>query len=243
MTQIALVTGGSRGIGAATARRLAEDGHRVIILSRTPPGETSASLWISCDVTDKNSVENALHRIQQELGVPGILVNNAGFGGPLHRIDQVADEEWETVFATNVRAPFWFCRALLPQMKQQGFGRVINIGSIQSLRGSPLSSTYIASKHALAGYTKALACEWGRWGITCNVICPGYVNTGMLPPDFQESSGIKSHIPAGRLADPHEIADAVSFLAGPRSAYINGAELTIDGGLIVGYAAPSQELF
>jgi len=253
VTQTALVTGGSKGIGAATARRLAEDGYRVVILAR---GEAAMAaicdelrsrgddaVGIRCDITERKSVDEALRRIEGEVGSPGILVNNAGFGGPFHRVDEVSDEEWETVFATNVRAPFWFCRALLPKMKEQGFGRVINIGSIQSLRGAALSSTYVATKHALVGYTKALACEWARWGITCNVICPGYVKTEMLPADFEDTSGLRPRIPAGRFAEPREIADAVSFLAREGSAYFNGAVLTIDGGLIAGYdAAPKEGL-
>lgn len=225
MAHIALVTGGSRGIGAAIARQLADDGYRVVTLARSQPVD------VLCDVTDRKSVHAALERIQAQVGSPDILVNNAGFGGPFHRIDEIDDAEWETIFATNIRAPFWFCRALLPQMKARGFGRVINIGSIQSLRAAPLSSTYIATKHALIGFTKAVASEWGRWGITCNAICPGYVTTGP-----------KANIPAGRFAHPGEVAHAVSFLAGPNSAYTNGAVLTIDGGLIAGYGLAAEDI-
>jgi 3-oxoacyl-[acyl-carrier protein] reductase len=253
MSRLALVTGGSKGIGAATARKLAKDGFHVLIIARNEPPITALCVEIrsrggeasglSCDITNSEDVAAALDRIQTEWGAPAILVNNAGFGGPFHRADEVTNEEWETIFATNVRAPFWFCRNLLPKMKSQGFGRVINIGSVQSLRGAARSSTYVATKHALLGYTKALACEWGQWGITCNIICPGYVKTEMLVPDFEDNSGLRPRIPAGRFAQPEEIAEAVSFLAAGNAAYINGAVLTIDGGLIAGYVATPGDLF
>jgi 3-oxoacyl-[acyl-carrier protein] reductase len=251
MTQTALVTGGSKGIGAATAKRLAEDGYRVVLLARGREAidktcsqirsRHGEAIGITCDIADKKSVDEALDRIQEEVGTPGILVNNAGFGGPFHRIDQVSDDEWEAIFAVNVRGPFWFCRALLPKMKRQNFGRVINIGSVQSLRGAVHSSTYVSTKHALVGFTKSLACEWGPFGITCNIVCPGYVRTEMLPPNFEETSGLSSRIPAGRFASPDEIADAVSFLARAGSAYVNGAVITVDGGLIAGYDNPPKE--
>lgn len=251
MKRTALVTGGSKGIGAATAKRLAEDGYRTAIIARDAKpiaavcaeiqAQGGEAVGITCDVTDWNSVNAALRRITGEMHSVDILVNNAGVGGPFHRIDEVEDHEYETIFATNVRASFWFCRAFLPCMKSRGFGRIINIGSVQSLRGAAFSSTYAATKHAIVGYTKSLACEWGQWGITCNVICPGYVSTGMLPDHFDESSGLKDRIPARRFAEPQEIADMVSFLARPTSGYFNGAVLTVDGGLIAGYDSATKD--
>ena len=190
---------------------------------------------IPCDVTVRRSVDAALAAVSDRLGTPCVLVNNAGLGGPFHRADEVSDEEWELLFATNVRSAFWFCRAPLPRMKEQGFGRVVNLSSVQGLAGAARSSTYVATKHALVGYTKALAAEWGRYGITCNALCPGYVGTAMGVQGDQiedHENTVLARVPAGRLATPDEVAGFVAFLAGREAGYINGASLVIDGGLL-----------
>ena len=159
----------------------------------------------------------------------------AGVGGPFHRVDQVSDEEWDWIFHTNVKSVLHFCRPLLPAMKQRGFGRVINIASIQGLVGAARSSTYVASKHAMIGYTRAIAAEWGPFGITCNAICPGYVETRM---GIQEEavSGQRRRVlartPTRRVATPEEIAYLVLSLVDDRAGHVNGSVLVADGGIL-----------
>jgi 3-oxoacyl-[acyl-carrier protein] reductase len=247
MQQVAIITGASQGIGAAIAAELAANQVHVILIARDEiklnsvahnikaKGET-CSVY-PCDVTKPAEIESTLDAIEAELANGQlILVNNAGFGGPFHRTDNVSDEEWDLVFDTNVKAAFLFCRRLLPKMKDANFGRVINISSIYGVIGGAYSSTYAASKHALIGYTKSLAVEWGNWNITCNCISPGYVDTAMgasKTNDYQ--TNIISHIPAGRQGLPDEVARLVAFLAKPENSYINGANLVIDGGVLAGY--------
>jgi 3-oxoacyl-[acyl-carrier protein] reductase len=183
-----------------------------------------------CDVTDRSSVDAAIAQATAALGPPTILVNNAGFGGPFQLLSDSSDADYNQVFHTNVRAAFWFCRALLPGMRAAGFGRIVNVASIEALTGASESAHYIASKHALIGYTKAIAAEWGRFGITSNAVCPGFVATEMAA-GFDPVK-ITPRIPAGRFADPTEIARIVAFLAAEESSYLNGSVITADGGLL-----------
>jgi NAD(P)-dependent dehydrogenase (short-subunit alcohol dehydrogenase family) len=242
--RVAFVTGASRGIGAAIAEKLAEEGVQVALGARDAQrlAEVEASIVrgggearsFVCDVTDRTSVETTLDIVEEELGQVSILVNNAGWGGPFHLTNEVSDAEWERIFATNIRSAFWFCRRLLPPMQNTGFGRVINISSVLGLAGASRSSTYTASKHALVGYTKALAVEWGGAGVTCNVVCPGYVATDMTVGHDAESKLDASMIPVGRYGQAREVAEVVAMLARPESGYLNGSIVTIDGGLSSG---------
>ncbi|QRG69478.1 SDR family NAD(P)-dependent oxidoreductase [Brevibacillus choshinensis] len=244
MEKIAIVTGAGRGIGAATANFLAAEGISVGVLdvnlenaqriSNNILNSGGNSIAIKCDVGNVEHVENAIKTIENEFGVPTILVNNAGVGGPFHRIDQVTDEEWEWIMNTNLKSIFYFCRRLLPKMKNLEFGRIINVASIQGLLGSAHSSTYVASKHAMVGYTKTIAAEWGQYGITANAICPGYVDTALGVQtdkinDYMDRVLQKS--PVKRVAMPEEVASLIVHLVGPHSGYINGASYTIDGGI------------
>jgi 3-oxoacyl-[acyl-carrier protein] reductase len=235
------VTGASRGIGAGIATRLAKSGAAVALLGRDFQrlanveadirASGGASKAITCDVTDSQSVSRAIEETEAALGAISVLVNNAGLGGPFHRATEVSDEEWELLFATNVRSAFWFCRALLPRMASRAFGRIINISSVLGLVGAARSSTYSATKHALIGYTKSIAAEWGGNGITSNAICPGYVLTDMTANHPEPLPSQSPAVPAGRLGTPEDVAELVVMLAREESAYINGAVLTIDGGL------------
>ncbi len=231
----ALVTGGAAGIGRAIARRLVEAGWPVAVLDLDGAGleRLQAELGCAtfeCDVGDPVAVRATLEQLP---GPVSVLVNNAGRGGPFHRVDEVSDEEWTGLFDTNVRSVFSLCRGLLPAMREAGFGRVVNIASVQGLRGAARSSTYVACKHAVVGYTRALAAEWGPFGVTVNAICPGYVRTGMgIPATATEEAraALLAGIPVGRDADPDEIAATVLHLIGPESGYVNGAALVMDGG-------------
>jgi 3-oxoacyl-[acyl-carrier protein] reductase len=239
---LALVTGASRGIGAAIAEALAENGFRVALLARDVEALSRLEKKLAaagaqarsfvCDVADEAAVNATLARIETSLGVPGVLVNNAGVGGPFHRADEVSKAEWDALFGVNVDGVYHLCRWALPRMKAGGFGRIVNISSILGLFGGARSSTYAATKHALIGYSKTLAAEWGAYGITCNAVCPGYIDTEMLanadPASRQE---LLRRIPAGRFGTPEEVARLVAFLVGPHGSYINGSALVIDGGL------------
>ncbi|MET0405036.1 MAG: SDR family NAD(P)-dependent oxidoreductase [Cystobacter sp.] len=239
---LALVTGASRGIGAAIARALADSGFQVALLARDPKtlsklehelNMAGTRAWaFACDVADEATVDATLTRIETSLGVPTVLVNNAGGGGPFHRADEVTRMEWDALFGVNIDSVHHLCRRLLPRMKAAGYGRIVNISSIQGLFGGALSSTYVATKHALVGYSKAVAAEWGAHGITCNAVCPGYTETDMLArADPAVKKELLRRIPAGRFATPEEVAGMVAFLVGPHGGYINGSTLVIDGGL------------
>lgn len=229
MNRVAIVTGGAQGIGAAVAEALAPT-HAVAVLdvkavAKPPPG----GFTVPCDVARRESVEQALATVEARLGVPSVLINNAGIGGPFHRIDEVQDDEWERIVATNLRSVFWFSRALLPKMKAQGFGRIVNIASIYGLKGGARSSTYAATKHGVIGYTQSLADEWGAHGITCNAICPGYIDTPAVSAEAAAAAVAKT--PVGRLGKPEEVAALVAHLCGPQSGYINGVAWAVDGGI------------
>lgn len=245
MTQIAIVTGAGRGIGAAIAKGLSELGLTVAVLDiRLQDAEQTASdirksggnaLALPCDVGQRACVEECITTIEQKVGVPTVLVNNAGVGGPFHRVDQVSDAEWDWIINTNLRSVFLFTRNLLPKMKQSGYGRIVNIASIQGYLGSAYSSTYAASKHGMIGYTKSIAAEWGPYGITCNAVCPGYVNTALGADRPEEISDYMKLVleksPVKRTALPEEIAALVMHLVGKNGGYINGASFAIDGGI------------
>lgn len=247
MQQVAIITGASQGIGAAIAAELARNKIHTVLIARNISklkevadginADGGLCSYYQCNVSSSAEIDATVSAIQQQAGkLPQILVNNAGFGGPFHKTDEVSEEEWDLIFATNVKAAFLFCKKLLPGMKENNFGRIVNISSIYGLVGGAYSSTYAASKHALVGYTKSLAVEWGNANITCNVISPGYADTSMgasVHEDF--SSGIISRIPSKRQASPDEIARLVHFLIKPENSYINGSNMVIDGGLLAGF--------
>ena len=221
---VAVVTGASKGIGAAIAKKLATEGAAVALIGRdltrldqvrTSLPTSVKSVSVSCDLLSSEQIKMAVSKVADALGDPTILVNNAGMTGPFHWIDEVSDDEWETIFFTNVRAPFILAKRLLPLMKKAGHGRIINIASVQAQVGVPRSSTFVASKAALVGFTKAIAAEWGRWGITCNTVSPSYTATGLNPASIETHRHfVRSRIPAGRgLALPEEIANYVAFLS------------------------------
>jgi 3-oxoacyl-[acyl-carrier protein] reductase len=242
---VAIVTGAAQGIGLAISKKLAEDGLHVIALDINERAlQTLGRIpFISpylCDVSEPHQVVDVCEKTLKQHGTPWAMINNAGWGGPFHRLDEVSDEEWTRIFDINVRGAFTFSRELLPAMAKKKKGRIVNIASIQGLFGAERSSTYIASKHALIGYTKAIAVEWGPMGIACNAVCPGYIDTHQgarseHSKNFLER--VKSRTPVGRTAKPREVAELVAFLVNPKSEngnYLNGSILTLDGGITAG---------
>lgn len=242
--KVVIVTGAGNGIGAATAKIYAANGYKVGVLdvkgadairvAEEIAGTGGTALALVCDVGNKESVEAAVSKIETTYGDISTVVNNAGVGGPFHRVDEVEDDEWDWVVRTNQKSVFMFSRILLPKMKVAGFGRIVNVASIQGFLGSPYSSTYVATKHAVIGYTRTIAAEWGQYGITCNAVCPGYVMTAMGARDDElddYTKKVMAKSPVKILAKPEDIGNLIYYLTGEHGQYINGSIINIDGGI------------
>jgi len=236
----ALVTGASKGIGAQIAIALASAGADLVLLGRSSESlaDTKSQVValgrnaseLICDLGDPKSVAALLPKLANES--VDILVNNAGI---ITRADAVdaSLEDWNLVFQTNLTSLFQISQVVAKKMLAKGAGRIINIASLLSFQGGIRVTGYAASKHAVAGLTKALANEWGAAGITVNAIAPGYIitdNTEPLRQDADRSAGILARIPVGRWGTPEDIAGVAVFLASPAARYINGEILTVDGG-------------
>ncbi len=234
MSRVALVTGGNRGIGKAIAERLISEGYKVAITSRDGSGPEGA-LKVSADLTDSQSLDAAFTAIETELGPIEILVANAGITND-QLLLRMSDEDFESVIDTNLNGTFRVVKRSIRGMLKSKFGRVVMIGSVVGLIGSPGQVNYSASKSGLVGIARSLTQELGSKNITANVVAPGFINTDMtasLPEQTQES--YKSKIPAGRFAEPEEVAATVSFLVGESASYISGAIIPVDGGLGMGH--------
>ncbi len=236
MSKLALVTGGTRGIGAATAIALKAAGHKVVVnfignIERAEAFSAEHQIpAVQFDVADFAAVQEGVKRIVDAHGHIDILVNNAGISrdAPLHKMTY---EQWDSVIRTDLTSCFNLARAVIDGMRARGFGRIINIGSINGESGEFALTNYSAAKAGIHGFTMALAREGAIKGITVNTIAPGYVDTDLLAglsPDVMER--IISKIPMGRLGRAEEIARAVVFLAGEDAGYITGSCLSINGG-------------
>src|SRR5262245_45069098 len=216
----ALVTGGTRGIGAAIAERLEADGWKVARLGRTS-GDVQA------DVGDAEQVKAAFDEVKERFGPVLVLVNNAGV-----RHDGLAirmpDEEWQAVVDTNLTGAFNCTRRALNDMLSARWGRIVNVSSVVAERGNPGQANYAAAKAGLLGFTRTVAREMAKRGVTCNAITPGFIDTDMTA---DLGDGIADAVPAGRVGRPEEVAAAVAFLVSEEAAYVNGATLSVDGGL------------
>lgn len=238
----ALVTGASRGIGKSMAEVLADAGAEVILAARSGgPLEDAAAELVArggkahalvLDVCDEAAVVRALARLRKDGLVPDILVNNAGIidRSPLA---ESRTATWRNVVETNLVAPYVLAREVARGMVCDKFGRIINIASIMALHGKRNAHAYGATKHAIAGLTKALAAELGPAGVTANAICPGYIRTEINVPlqiDPAFDAMIRSRTPVGRWGETGDLATALLFLCAPASAYVNGHLLVVDGG-------------
>ena len=245
-TGCALVTGASRGIGAATARALAADGWSVGVNYRSDRGGAEAvaasiedaggtARVFSADVADGAAADEMLARLTDELGPVLVLVNNAGMTADNLSM-RLSDDEWGRVLDVNLTAAFRLTRAALGPMMRQRFGRVINVSSVVGLRANPGQANYAASKAGLIAFTRTVAAEVARRGVTVNAVAPGLIETE-LTRDFTGkgadagSSALLDAIPARRTGTPEEVAVAIRFLASDEAAYVTGAVLPIDGGM------------
>ena len=237
MARVAVVTGGTRGIGASICKALKGAGYKVAAnyggndeAAQKFKAETGISVY-KWDVSSHEACAAGLKQVEAELGPIDVLVNNAGITRDtmFHRMKP---EQWNAVISTNLSSLFNMCRPVIEGMRERKFGRIVNISSINGQKGQIGQSNYSAAKAGEIGFTKALAQENARAGVTVNAICPGYINTEMVqavPKDVLEKSVI-SQIPTGRLGEPEEIARAVVFLASDDAGFVNGSTMTINGG-------------
>jgi acetoacetyl-CoA reductase len=236
MSHTAIVTGGTRGIGAAISVALSEEGHKVAATyagndeaAEAFKTETGISVY-RFDVADFDQCAQSVAKIETDLGPIEILVNNAGItrDGTLHRMDF---EQWNAVLQTNLSSCYNMCRNVIDGMRERGFGRIVNIGSVNGQAGQYGQVNYAAAKSGIHGFTKALALEGAAKGITVNAIAPGYVDTDMVravPEKVLEK--IIATIPVGRLGYASDIARAVQFLVADEATFITGSTLSINGG-------------
>jgi acetoacetyl-CoA reductase len=236
MGRVALVTGGTRGIGAAIAKALKGAGHKVAATfagNREKAEAFTAETGISVhqwDVGDEAACAGGVKQVEAELGPVDILVNNAGItrDGWFHKMDHSA---WSAVIRTNLDSMFTMTRPVIEGMRERNFGRIINISSINGQKGQLGQVNYATAKAGVIGFTKALALENARKGITVNCVCPGYIDTDMVAAVSEKAlESIIGAIPIGRLGKAEEVADLVVYLASDPSAFMTGAVLSINGG-------------
>jgi NAD(P)-dependent dehydrogenase (short-subunit alcohol dehydrogenase family) len=244
-SRVALVTGGSKGLGKAMARGLAEAGAQIAISSRHEDELKQAAAEISkgtdvkvayfkADMSKRDEVRQLADRVLAEFGKVDILINNAG-GNKIGPIDKIADEDWDYTVEVNLNSCMALTRALVPQMKERRWGRVIYISSILGLAGKEERNAYCATKSALLGLARANALDLGEYGITVNCLCPGPFLTdlpGKLLNDAQKKL-FASRTALGRWAEPRELAGPALLLASDAGGYITGTSITVDGGTLV----------
>lgn len=239
--KVSVVTGASRGIGREIAIRLAAQGAVVACVATTEKGSSGTATEIeqaggsakpyACDVSDSAQVEALFESIGSSLGVPEILVNNAGVTRDT-LIMRMGEEDWDRVLDVNLKGAFLCIKAATRGMMKARYGRIVNVSSVIGLGGGAGQANYAASKAGLIGLTKSIAKELGSRNITCNAIAPGFIESDMtseLPAEFREF--VEKHAPAGRLGTATDIAPTVAFLCSEEAAYITGQVIVIDGGL------------
>lgn len=236
MSRVALVTGGTRGIGEAICTKLKLKGYTVVAnyggndLAAEAFTERTGIPAMKFDVSDFEATKAAIEKIESDLGPVDILVNNAGItrDGTMHRMDF---EQWNAVIQTNLSSCFNTCRCVIDGMRERKFGRIVNVGSVNGQAGQYGQVNYAAAKSGIHGFTKALAQEGAAKNVTVNAVAPGYVDTDMVravPEDVLEK--IISTIPVGRLGKPEDIARSIEFLVSDNAGFITGSTLSINGG-------------
>jgi 3-oxoacyl-[acyl-carrier protein] reductase len=235
--KVVLVTGGSRGIGAAICRELARAGARVAVNYRSgheAANEISAEIGgvaVQADVADSGEAQTLVERVEEELGDVDALVNNAGVTRDT-LIARMSDEDWDVVIDTNLRGAFNTSRAVTRKMLRRRAGAIVNLSSVVGLHGNPGQANYAASKAGIIGLTKALARELGSRGVRVNAVAPGYIDTELtqvLPEPARNA--ILANTPLARLGAPEDVAVAVRFLCSDEASFVTGEVLLVDGGL------------
>ncbi|NIC43207.1 3-oxoacyl-ACP reductase FabG [Aquabacterium sp. A08] len=240
--QVALVTGASRGIGAAIALQLAKQGLKVVGTATSDDGAAKITQALSAhagcrgaklDVNNAAEAEALIDAIVKEHGALHVLVNNAGITRDMLAM-RLKDEDWDAVLDTNLKAVFRMSRAVIRPMMKQRYGRIVSITSVVGASGNPGQANYAAAKAGVAGMTRALARELGSRNITVNCVAPGFIETDMTAalPDAQQQA-LLGQIPLGHLGKPADIAHAVAYLASPLAAYVTGQELHVNGGMFM----------
>ncbi|MDT3439883.1 3-oxoacyl-ACP reductase FabG [Pseudofrankia sp. BMG5.37] len=239
----AIVTGGASGIGAAIGRRLAADGALVALLDRDGAAAKALAasiqaaggkaMGVAVDVADRATIDAGAEEVRSRLGRPTILINSAGIS-PHGPFLETTAELWNLTLAVNLTGTFHCCQAVLPDMIEEGWGRIVNISSSSVHSGAPQMASYVAAKSGVVGLTKVLAREFGRMGITVNTISPGFIDSPMLRQT--EKDGLMnveqqtSATPVGRIGRPEDIAAACAFLVSEEASYITGQTIGVNGG-------------
>ncbi len=246
--KVVVVTGAASGMGRAIAHLFADEGARVAVTDRDARGVDAvageivaagafATGW-TLDVSDPAAITRVVGEVALQIGPVDILVNDAGVSIPVEIGSDDFEAAWATTLAVNLTAQARMVRACLPYLERDRAGRVVNIASTEGLGATPFISPYTASKHGVIGLTRSLAVELGPRGVTVNCVCPGPINTGMTAviPDDAKEKFARRRVPLRRYGDPEEVAHMVLNLALPAASYVNGAVVTVDGGLSIKFA-------